>query len=76
VPSGHSERWIAAVSSRGVTRGAIVAEEAVALEDPARIADAETAEKRNAASMRLVNKHAVREALDDLLGEERDSSTH
>ena len=40
-----------------------------------RIAEAETAEKQNAASVRLATRQAVREALDDILGEDRDSST-
>ncbi|MDI3331646.1 MAG: hypothetical protein QJR09_13070 [Micrococcus sp.] len=44
-------------------------------EERARIADAGTAEKQNAASVRLATRQAVREALDDILGEERDSST-
>ena len=44
-------------------------------EERSRIADADTAEKQNAASVRLATRQAVREALDDILGEKRDSST-
>jgi membrane protein involved in colicin uptake len=44
-------------------------------EERTRIADAETVEKQNAASVRLATRQAVREALDDILGDSRDSGT-
>jgi hypothetical protein len=44
-------------------------------EERARIADADTAEKQNAASVRLAIRQAVREALNDILGEDREPET-
>lgn len=44
-------------------------------EERARVADADTVEKQNAASVRLATRQAVREALDDILGEDRDPTT-
>jgi hypothetical protein len=44
-------------------------------QERARIADAGTTEKQNAASVRLATRQAVPEALDDILGEDRDSAT-
>lgn len=41
-------------------------------EERQRIADAGTAELQNAASVRLATRQAVREALDDILGESSD----
>ena len=41
-------------------------------EERRNIADAETAEKQGAASVRLATRQAVREAFDDVLGETSD----
>ncbi|GGG69845.1 hypothetical protein GCM10011374_37960 [Kocuria dechangensis] len=41
-------------------------------EERQRIADADTADKQGAASVRLATRQAVREALDDILGESTD----